>query len=315
MKKLVLVFLFFQILALHSFAQNLISEKGFSFQGYARDFSGNALGGENVFVRFAIYPRGGADDFLEIHELKTDAFGVFSAMVGSLNQAAFYGLDWVNKDYFLRVEVSTNNSDFIKISDTQLLSVPYAQAASRAQNGVPAGSILPFGGEVSTSLPKGFLVCDGRLVNISDYPELFDAIGTSWGGDGSTNFRLPDLRGQFLRGVDDGEGNDPNADSRTAKNGGNSGDAVGSFQSDIFGSHNHTGNTSTDGNHTHRWNNGLEGDDSGNGGSNSEYTRTGGHVDGAIGWSGNHAHTLNINNSGGNETRPKNANVWYIIKY
>lgn len=316
MKKLVLLAIFFQAFILQIIAQNLINEKGFSFQGYARDFSGNAIGGENIFVRFAIYPRGGADDFLEIHELKTDAFGVFSAMVGSVNQAAFYGLDWVNKDYFLRVEVSSNNTDFIKISDTQLLSVPYAQAASRAQNGVPAGSILPFGGEVSTSLPKGFLVCDGRLVNINDYPELFAAIGTSWGGDGSTNFRLPDLRGYFLRGVDNGQNIDPDRTARVNKySGGNTEDNVGSYQNDNFGSHNHTGNTSTDGNHTHRWNNGIEGDDSGSGGSHPEYTRIGGHVDGAIGWAGNHAHGLNINSSGGNETRPKNANVWYIIKY
>src|SRR5690606_22709688 len=114
MKKLVLIALFFQFLLFPAIAQHLIHEKGFSFQGYARDFSGNALGGENIYVRFAIYPKGGADDFVEIHELETDAFGVFSAMVGSVNQAAFYGLDWVNKDYFLRVEVSTNNTDFVK---------------------------------------------------------------------------------------------------------------------------------------------------------------------------------------------------------
>src|SRR5690606_7261953 len=169
---------------------------------------------------------------------------------GSVNQAAFYGLDWVNKDYFLRVEVSTNNTDFVKISDTQLLSVPYAQAASRAQNGVPAGSILPFGGEVSTSLPHGVLVCDASLVNISDYPEPSEAIGTTWRGNGSTNWRLPDLRGYFLRGVADGQATDPDRAARTSKNGSNDGDQVGSYQDDAFKSHNHGVN---DPGHTHQY--------------------------------------------------------------
>jgi microcystin-dependent protein len=39
-----------------------------------------------------------------------------------------------------------------------------------------------------------FLFCDGSTVNISSYPELFDAIGTTFGGDGVTNFNLPDFR-------------------------------------------------------------------------------------------------------------------------
>jgi microcystin-dependent protein len=46
--------------------------------------------------------------------------------------------------------------------------------------------------------PMNFLPCDGRALNISEYQVLFSLIGTTYGGDGTTNFKLPDLRGNSL---------------------------------------------------------------------------------------------------------------------
>ncbi len=289
-----------------------INEKGFSFQGYARDFDGNALGGENVFVRFSIFEEGNSasPDFTETHELLTDAFGVFSTTVGSVNQAVFYGLDWININYFLKAEVSVNNTDFVTVSETQLLSVPYAQAASRAENGVPAGSILPFAGEVDTNLPDGYLVCDGSLKNISDFPELFAAIGTAWGGDGATNFRVPDLRGYFLRGVAGDANVDPNKNSRFALNGGNTGNLVGSYQNDEFGEHDHSIN---DPGHLHDYRdlfqNNQESDDA-NDRNVADDSETSVVRQTEVAFTG-----ITINDRGGDETRPRNAYVHYIIKY
>lgn len=61
------------------------------------------------------------------------------------------------------------------------------------------GFIKPYAG---TSIPDGYLLCDGSAVSRTAYPELFAAIGTVWGeGDGSSTFNVPDLRGFFLRGV------------------------------------------------------------------------------------------------------------------
>jgi hypothetical protein len=57
--------------------------------------------------------------------------------------------------------------------------------------GVPAGAILPFAGTV---IPSGWLECDGRSVDKTAYPDLFTAIGTTYGGDGAPNFRLPSLK-------------------------------------------------------------------------------------------------------------------------
>lgn len=66
-------------------------------------------------------------------------------------------------------------------------------------DGVPIGAIIPYAGSTA---PFGTLICNGAAISRSAYPELFEAIGTTWGaGDGSTTFNIPDLRGYFLRGV------------------------------------------------------------------------------------------------------------------
>ncbi len=49
--------------------------------------------------------------------------------------------------------------------------------------------------------PSGWLACDGSLQNISQYDMLYAVIGTTYGGDGSTQFALPDLRGRVPIGV------------------------------------------------------------------------------------------------------------------
>ncbi|MBP7586231.1 MAG: tail fiber protein [Spirochaetes bacterium] len=165
---------------------------------------------------------------------------------------------------------------------------------------VPLGTILPFAGKADY-LPDGWLLCDGRELGRSAFPELFAVIGTLWGdGNGVTTFNLPDLRGLFLRGVNHGRSgafSDPDAAQRVNDDGSIVGDRVGSFQDDIFCSHNHPpfpgyyaiGQLKA-------------GDDNNadNGESQPGSAREG--SPSATGW------------SGGNETRPVNAAVNYIIK-
>lgn len=43
--------------------------------------------------------------------------------------------------------------------------------------------------------PAGFLPCDGRSLRVSEYQMLYSLIGTTYGGDGTSTFKLPDLRG------------------------------------------------------------------------------------------------------------------------
>ncbi|MCQ4043262.1 tail fiber protein [Streptantibioticus rubrisoli] len=101
-------------------------------------------------------------------------------------------------------------------------------------SGVLVGSIVGYGGIVSgnSQAPAGWLLCDGTAVSRTTYADLFQVIGTQHGGgNGTSTFNIPDYRGQFQRGVDDGTGRDPDAGSRTAANqGGATGDQVGSVQ-------------------------------------------------------------------------------------
>lgn len=66
---------------------------------------------------------------------------------------------------------------------------------------VPTGAIMAFG---VTTIPDGWLLCNGANVSRTTYADLFSAIGTRFGaGDGSTTFTLPNLDGRFLQGATD----------------------------------------------------------------------------------------------------------------
>lgn len=105
-------------------------------------------------------------------------------------------------------------------------SVAVATVTEVAAAAVPAGSVVQF---AMNTAPTGWLKANGAAVSRTTYATLFSAIGTTFGvGDGSTTFNLPDLRGEFLRGWDDGRGID-------------SGRAFGSAQTSQMQSHNHIG--------------------------------------------------------------------------
>jgi phage-related tail fiber protein len=97
-----------------------------------------------------------------------------------------------------------------------------ARVAVDGSNLTPVGTVGYFPG---TSAPAGWLKANGGLYSRSVYANLFAAIGTTYGvGDGSTTFNVPDLRGEFVRGFDDGRGVD-------------SGRGIGTGQTDAFQGH------------------------------------------------------------------------------
>ncbi len=51
-------------------------------------------------------------------------------------------------------------------------------------------------------VPKEWLPCDGRLLPIESHMALYSLLETTYGGDGKTNFALPDLRGRIPLGTD-----------------------------------------------------------------------------------------------------------------
>ena len=65
------------------------------------------------------------------------------------------------------------------------------------------GIIKIFGGNFA---PRGWALCNGQLLSISQYTALFSILGTTYGGDGRTTFALPDLRGRVAVGEGTGPG-------------------------------------------------------------------------------------------------------------
>lgn len=55
------------------------------------------------------------------------------------------------------------------------------------------GEIRMFGG---ANAPPGWVICDGRLLQVSEQTDLYNVIGNLYGGDGDTTFAVPDLRGR-----------------------------------------------------------------------------------------------------------------------
>jgi len=71
------------------------------------------------------------------------------------------------------------------------------------------GTIKMWAGQVS-KIPAGYMLCNGDELQKDVYPDLFEVISNSFGGDGLANFKLPDLRGRFIVGVDSSQGSDYN---------------------------------------------------------------------------------------------------------
>jgi len=178
--------------------------------------------------------------------------------------------------------------------------------------GVPTGSVFCI---AVATVPTGYLECNGTAVNRSTFAALFAIIGTQYGaGNGSTTFNLPDLRGEFIRGFDNGRGVD-------------SGRSIASLQSDQNEAHTHTFSANTanvnisgtverisetfnsSGSTT-----GVFSKQTGFSGSNTP-GRPDSNDAGKITLNSNHVHSVSgTTASTGGESRPRNIAMMYIIK-
>ena len=181
-----------------------------------------------------------------------------------------------------------------KYVDDEIAAIPSASDLT------PAGTVI---WTARSTAPTGYLKANGAAVSRTTYATLFSAIGTQFGaGDGSTTFNLPDLRGEFVRGLDDGRGID-------------AGRTLGSTQADQNKQHNHGGTTSTaslTGTFTpgsHVTNPTGVFSDGGNVGSPEEGDFNNGR---RIDLDVSHSHT--ISNDGGTESRPRNVALLGCIK-
>lgn len=174
---------------------------------------------------------------------------------------------------------------------------------------VPIGSIHMW---ASSVIPDGYLLCDGsQQSSTGALAELFSVIGYQFGQPVATlDFNLPDMRGQFPRGYSGSSTLDPDKATRgVMAAGGASGNNIGSVQGDSMEAHDHGG-----GSHTHNVI-ALAQDDAG-GGTSGSGALVGG-IDDSIhdgqATTGSPDSTV-IASEGGNENRPTNVYLNFIIK-
>jgi phage-related tail fiber protein len=167
----------------------------------------------------------------------------------------------------------------------------------------PAGLVAYY---ARSTAPAGWLKANGAAVSRTAYAALFAAIGTTFGpGDNFNTFNLPDLRGEFPRGWDDGRGIDA---YRT----------FGTTQASQNLSHTHTGATNSAGSHTHSYLDGRPVPPPGGPQIQAGPNFTGvweGTDSRTTGSAGTHAHTVSVDAAGGTEARPRNIALLACVKY
>lgn len=149
---------------------------------------------------------------------------------------------------------------------------------------IKAGTVAHF---AAATAPAGWIKANGAEVSRTAYAALFAAIGTTYGvGDGATTFNVPDLRGLFLRSLDDGRGVD-------------SGRALNTWQDDDNRSHRHD----------FWYQRGAESN------GNNSYVQDGYNYALEQSTLANRVASLSIGLQGTNESRPKNLAMLACIKY
>jgi hypothetical protein len=291
------------------FISSISFAQGISVQGIARDNESSAIADTSLTFTFSITKDDNTVLYAETQSIKTDNFGVFSHIVstGNPNTNTFNDVDFALEDLKLKVSVNYNGNT-IEVYNQAFQYTPYAHFAKRAANaddGVPTGAIMPFMG---VTAPVGWVLCNGDALPTAA-AKLIALVGSN----------APDLQGMFLRGT----GISPKNDKE--------GPDLGMMQGDVNRSHAHTSGdlkTANAGKHSHTTS--FTNDDfnsvGGRDGSLLGLVKDAPHQSEPQGGSftylkptseiGHHSHDVSGStaNSGGDETRPVNYGVNYIIK-
>lgn len=260
---------------------------GIAVQGIARDANKAAMVAQTLTFTFTVSgtPSSGGSPivYTETQDITTDAFGVFSHIIGTgtpSGSGTFDEVPFGKAHMSLKAEVGG-----VTLLDGPLQYAPYAK---NADNGVPVGGVIMWSGEIS-EIPDGWALCDGTQ-------------------------NTPDLRGRFIVGY-----NSSDPDYNAIENTG--GEKAHTLTVNELPGHNHSGSTADAGSHTHTIK-AHAFQSAGTGISNlgivEGVTYIGENTTSV--WSesaGNHSHTVTIDNTGGgqaHENRPPYLVLAYIMR-
>lgn len=263
-------------------------------------------------------------------------FPVPGGFTAGLTDVYIDGIQLLRADY--------NDSDGANVVLAKALS---AGAAYRILGWSP--TINPVAVEVSligkidyfagTATPYGYLKANGASVSRVTYAPLFAVIGITYGSVDGNSFNLPDLRGEFIRGWDDGRGVDASRALGSAQAGGNASHSHVASSAGV-GDHQHSVWTDTAGWHGH----GVSDPGHQHGGAlqtfapggqgasgspnfvnriNTDTGWTGISINGdgnhthtaSMSWTGAHSHGITVNADGIAEARPRNVAMLACIRY
>lgn len=285
-----------------------VSTPRIRIQGTLKDAAGVALPNGTQPITFKLFNvSGGGTALWEETAQVSITGGIYSHLLGSVQP-----LDPVIFAQTLYVGRFMNGKELLPRS--VLSASPYALYVKNTSNGPRAGTVIAFAGAAE---PDGWLICNGQALSSATYPELYAALGTTFGngssginGGGGKNFNVPDLRGEFVRGLDDSRNLDPGRTIGTVQDAGTKHPVnpfTGTTSSDGAHSHPVPIRVSTDPMHIHvstesaapGWNQ-----------TTGIYTVNTSPVS-----EGEHIHLVVVVSGGDAETRPRNVSMNYIIKY
>lgn len=98
------------------------------------------------------------------------------------------------------IALNLPSEDVIPTAATKLIEqyISALKTYIAANGGLPIGALIPF---IGTTVPKGYLICNGASLLRRDYPDLFNVIGTKCGAADTAHFNIPDTHHRFLEGT------------------------------------------------------------------------------------------------------------------
>lgn len=134
--------------------------QGINYQGVARGLDGQPLSQKEISVRISILngSANGEIEYDEIHEIKTNTFGLFTLIIGkgTPGTGSFNFIGWTSGSKWLQIELDENGGrNFKQMGSQQLMSVPYALYAERSGNGYQAGQGISINNNMITNIGDG----------------------------------------------------------------------------------------------------------------------------------------------------------------